>query len=97
MKPVAGSRCELLVDDAVLAYIEWREECASVRECDRRWRGATPENAVRVHAAYQAALDREEAAAGAYAERLARVGNLFHGSEARSTRRTPQARRLNPL
>jgi len=84
-----------LADDALLAYIEWREECAVVRECHRRWGRTTREDAVRAHAAYQAALDREEAAARVYRKRLERVADLLqrrdkgpcaHGTPERSSR-----------
>jgi hypothetical protein len=67
----------VLVDDALSAYVEWREECRAVRACHELWRTATRGQAVLDHARYQAALDREEAAAGAYAERLERVRELL--------------------
>ena len=58
---------EQIVDDAILAYVEWREECVEVWNAYGRWASATPEDVERVHAAYCAALDREEAAARVYA------------------------------
>jgi hypothetical protein len=66
-----------LVDDALLAYVEWREECAAVWESDSRWGRTAPEDAERAHAVYLAALDREEAAAKAYATLLERIGELL--------------------
>jgi hypothetical protein len=64
---------EQLVDEAVLAYVAWREECATVWAAVNRWAGAATEDARGAHAAYRAALDREEAAAKVYASRIERV------------------------
>jgi hypothetical protein len=47
------------VDDAVLAYVEWREECIQVWNAYRWLARAPAEDARRAHAAYGAALDRE--------------------------------------
>jgi hypothetical protein len=66
-----------LVDDAVYAYVEWREESAVVWAAYRRWTGAAAEDAGGAHAAYRAALDREEAAARVYASLIERVSALL--------------------
>ena len=65
-----------LVDRAVLAYVEWREECNAVWDAYGRWASAPPGERAHVDVAYRAALDREEAAANAYAKLIARVGDL---------------------
>jgi hypothetical protein len=65
-----------IVDDAVLAYVGWREECAAVWNAYDWWASAPAEDARRAHAAYRAALDREEAAANVYARPMGRVGDL---------------------
>jgi hypothetical protein len=65
-----------LVDEAVLAHVEWREESATVWAAYSRWKTAAAEDARRAHAAYRAALDREEAAAKAYASMIERVREL---------------------
>ena len=65
-----------VVDDAVLAYVEWREECIEVRNAYGWWASASPEDVRRSHASYCAALDREEAAARVYAGLMKRVGHL---------------------
>jgi hypothetical protein len=65
-----------IVDDAMLAYVEWREECAEVWNAYGWWASAPAEAAPPAHAAYQAALDREEAAAKVYAGLMKRVGHL---------------------
>jgi hypothetical protein len=65
-----------IVDDAVIAYAEWREECMEVWNAYGSWASAAPEDVRRAHAAYRAALDREEAAAKVYAGLMKRVGHL---------------------
>ena len=63
-----------LVDQAVDAYVDWREEGASVWDAYERWACAPVADALFAFAAYQAAIDREERAADVYAGLLARVG-----------------------
>ena len=65
-----------IVNELLLAYIEWREESAEVWDAYRWWASAPAEDATCARAAYQAALDREEAAANAFAELIERVGQL---------------------
>jgi hypothetical protein len=62
-----------LVDEAVDAYVEWREECATVGEAYERWGRAAAADAGSAFAAYRAAVDREERAAEVYAERMGRL------------------------
>jgi hypothetical protein len=64
------------VDDAVLAYVDWREECIAVWNAYRRWASAPREEAALAHGAYAAALDREDAAAKAYVRLMSSVGHL---------------------
>ena len=73
-----------LVDEAIEAYVDWREECAGVWTAYERWAHAPVADAAGVFAAYRAALDREERASHAYADLLTRiavgkrpVGDLF--------------------
>ena len=63
-----------MVDDAVIAYVEWREECIEVWNAYGWWASAPPEDVRRAHASYRAALDREEAASKVYAGLMKRVG-----------------------
>ena len=58
-------------EDRALAYVEWRLACLAVWSAYREWATAPKSHASPAHAAYGAALDREHAAADAYA-RLAR-------------------------
>ena len=63
-----------MADEALAAYIEWREECEAVRGAYLRWTRsgtARPESAL-AFAAYGAALDHEERAASLYAEVIGR-------------------------
>lgn len=62
-----------LVDEAVLAYVQWREESGTVWGAYSRWASAAIEDVRAAHAAYRAALDREEAAAQVYASLVERV------------------------
>jgi hypothetical protein len=63
---------EQLVDRALDAYIDWREECAEVWSAYERWVRAPEIDDAGAFAAYRAALDREECASHAYAGLLAR-------------------------
>ena len=45
------------------AYIDWLEECATVRAAYARWSSAAKADVLLAFAAYRAALDREEHAA----------------------------------
>jgi hypothetical protein len=62
-----------LVDEAIQAYIDWREESAGVRDAFDRWACTHGVDAAGAFEAYRAALDREECASDAYADRLARI------------------------
>jgi hypothetical protein len=66
-----------LADEAVLAYVAWREESATVWAAYSGWASAGAEDAIGAHAAYRAALDREEAAAHLYAALIGRVSELL--------------------
>jgi len=62
-----------LVDEAIEAYVDWREECAEVWAAYERWASAPKIDAAGAFSAYRAALDREECASHAYADLLRRV------------------------
>ena len=62
-----------VVDDAVDAYVRWREECAGAREAYHRWSSAETADRMLASCAYMAALDREEIAANVYAEAMRRL------------------------
>ena len=52
--------------DPVIAYAEWRMSCTSVWAAYRQWSNAPKADAELAHAAYTAALDREDAAERVY-------------------------------
>ena len=56
----------ILIDAMMDGYVSWREECAAVEKAYRDWLAARSEDRALAFAAYSAALDREEYAAGEY-------------------------------
>ena len=75
-RPRRSARKRALVQDAVTAYTQWREECAAVRNAYRGWLGASVARKPFAFADYRAALDREERAAKRYARLMDRAGHL---------------------
>ena len=63
-----------LVDDALDAYVAWREECAEVWEAYTLWASAPVASARSAYSDYCAALEREERASLAYADLILHVG-----------------------
>ena len=55
-----------LVAEAFECYLAWRSECAVLEAAYRAWLQAPRSDAAFAYAAYTAALDREECAAGRY-------------------------------
>lgn len=68
------------VDDAVLAYAEWRHASAAVWDAYGQWDSAPRADYACAHAAYLVAVDQEEAAANAYADLIGRVTLLLAGA-----------------
>jgi hypothetical protein len=62
-----------LVDEAMDAYIAWREECVGVWDAFGRWASAPRSDAAAAFSGYCAALDREECASNVLADALERV------------------------
>jgi hypothetical protein len=62
-----------LLDEVVDAYVDWREERATVWDAYARWHDAPVPDCPLAFSAYRAALDREERAAHVYAELMTRV------------------------
>ena len=67
-----------LVDEAIDAYVDWREERASVWDAYFRWTSAEVADSRLAFSAYRAALDREERAAHVYAELMTRASVSAH-------------------
>jgi hypothetical protein len=61
------------LDDPVIAYAEWRTASAAVWTAYQEWTNAPKADCVLAHAAYAAALDREDAAASAYSRLVLRT------------------------
>lgn len=75
--PIATrSQRRQLVDEAMDAYIDWREECIGVSDAYARWSAAGPADAALAFRGYVGALDREEQASDVYAGSIRRAGDL---------------------
>ena len=75
--PIATrSQRRQLVDEAMDAYIDWREECIAVSDAYAGWVAAEATDAALAFGVYTAALDREERASQVYAGLIRRVGDL---------------------
>ena len=61
------------VDEAIVAYVDWREEAAHVWEAYARWESAEDGDASSAFTAYRAALDREEHGSRVYAALMAAI------------------------
>jgi hypothetical protein len=84
LKPIGRSaRQRALVDAAVVAYTQWRRECAAVRNAYRRWKSASAFDRPLAFDAHKAALDREEDAAKLYGRLMRRAGHLAEAGLAR--------------
>jgi hypothetical protein len=62
-----------LIDDLMDLYVEWREECAAVREAYAHWAHVPSMQKEPAFVAYRFALDREERASAVYADRVDHV------------------------
>ncbi len=69
-----------LGDALIDLYVDWREECASVRVAYEWWSDAEKGERAAAFAVYRAALDREERASDVYAELVGRVVDAAPGS-----------------
>ena len=72
-----SARLDGAVDDAVVAYAEWRHASAAARDAYGQWESAARADYACAHAAYLAAVDQEQAAANAYADLIGRVTVLL--------------------
>ena len=64
--PLSDLAEKKLANEMIDAYVDWREECATVWLAYEGWTCAATTDAVFAFAAYRAALDREERAADVY-------------------------------
>ena len=66
-------RHTLLIDEAVDAYVDWREESGAVWDAYERWESAPAADARLAFAAYWAAIGREERASRVHADPAMRL------------------------
>jgi hypothetical protein len=80
MRPVADRRDTALgrraIDELLEGYVSWREECQAVALAYGRLIASCRGERRLAYAAYFAALDREEHAAGTYAHHVERVRRI---------------------
>jgi hypothetical protein len=76
MTPSVCERDRRLGDALIDLYVEWREECSSVRLAYARWADACRADRAAAFAAYNAALDREERASDIYAALIRQATTL---------------------
>jgi hypothetical protein len=62
-----------LIDALMEAYVEWREECATLRQAYERWMSFPAWERELAFAAYTAALDREQQASTVYLSWMEKV------------------------
>jgi hypothetical protein len=82
-----------MIDEAMDAYVEWREECARVWDAYHRWLSAVRADAALAFPAYLAALDREERASEVYAGLISRLDHLWRRSASGERAGAPAARK----
>ena len=66
-----------VVDRLMELYRDWREECLEVHAAYKHFTAASPAERSLVFAAYEAALDPEEAACKAYATQIRLVTHVL--------------------
>ena len=77
---------DYVIDDAMDAYVEWREESEQVEAAYRRWATAEPNDAALAFAAYVAALDREDRASICFEQVVRRAVVVAKGGDPRGLR-----------
>ncbi|MEA2321139.1 MAG: hypothetical protein QOD81_989 [Solirubrobacteraceae bacterium] len=71
-----SSQCRSVLDEAMDAYVDWRQQCIAVSNAYAGWTAAQATDAALAFAVYVAALHREERAAQVYGSTIRRVGDL---------------------
>ena len=67
-KPRHRRLAQRLADEVFATYLSWRQESAAVETAYERWRRALAADRALTFAAYEAAVDLEETAAGVFCE-----------------------------
>jgi hypothetical protein len=85
-----------MVDEAMDAYVDWREECVRVWDAYHGWLTAVRADAALAFRAYLAALDREERASEVYAGLISELDSVVATpQEARPRIGRPRAERVS--
>jgi hypothetical protein len=71
-----------LIDAMMDLYVDWREECITLRKAYERWSSVRLAERELAFAAYRAALDREDRASSIYADLVKSVERELEGSNA---------------
>jgi hypothetical protein len=75
------------IDDLIDVYVDWREACLALNDAYERWSSVRVAERESAFAEYRAALNCEEEASAAYADRLNRATHALqsapHGVGAR--------------
>jgi hypothetical protein len=66
---------ERFVDDAVYAYVDWREACTAVRDTYTHWSTVPVSERRFAFWVYRAALESEGRASCVYADRVSRIAD----------------------
>ena len=74
-------RRDRLVDELVVAYVDWRESCARVDDAYGFWANEAADGGRIAFALYGAALDAEERAATVYAQIVRRADKVSRSEE----------------
>jgi hypothetical protein len=75
-----------LVDRLIDVYVSWREECTAVTRAYQDWTAAQAGDGKLAHAAYVAALDREQKAATIYGGLVAQIADAHRALGASALR-----------
>ena len=85
-----------VVDEAIGAYVEWREESLALAGAYERWLHESARDRRLAFAAYRAALDREQQACSVYESRCDRIARELTSGRGRIARLRRRRRRPRP-
>jgi hypothetical protein len=75
--PTSTSVHRSAIDALLEGYVSWREACTAVWRAYEQWLGSDRGERALAYAAYLAALESEESAAGTYARHIERAARFF--------------------
>ena len=86
-----------LIDALIESYVEWREECATLRQAYERWMSFPAWEREFAFVAYTAALDREQQASIVYSSCIDRVRGEIDSTWRRPLNRLRRRHRGNSV